>query len=126
MDDEIGNGKLIYHIRIPLGEDPLKEAADDGFVLLGRHRTSSPFSPAWISVSKTYGSGDWGGVGLPDPTVVPQSDATISAEAMPEGEEYGGGSGLGGNYWAPDETAIDPGGYADSSSWSTSAGDEGA
>jgi hypothetical protein len=50
--------------------------------------------------------GEWGGVGVPDPTVVPQSDAaTTSAEAMPE--EYGGGSALDGN-WVPEETAIDP------------------
>ncbi len=50
-------------------------------------------------------SGEWGGVGVPDPTVVPQSDAATSAEAMPE--EYGDGSGVDGN-WVPDETGIDP------------------
>ncbi|MDP8900101.1 MAG: hypothetical protein M3N33_02935, partial [Actinomycetota bacterium] len=55
----------------------------------------------------TYGSGEWGGVGVPDPTGVPQSDATTgAAEAMPE-EEYGGGSEPDAN-WVPEETAVDP------------------
>jgi hypothetical protein len=35
VDDKIGAGQLIYDIRIPLAEDPLEEAADDGFVLFG-------------------------------------------------------------------------------------------
>jgi hypothetical protein len=51
-------------------------------------------------------SGEWGGVEVPDPTVVPSPDATTtSAEAMPE--EYGDGSGLDAN-WVPEEAAIDP------------------
>jgi hypothetical protein len=50
-------------------------------------------------------SGDWGGVEIPDPTVVLQLDAATGAEAMPE--EYGGGSAPDGD-WAPDETGIEP------------------
>ena len=58
--------------------------------------TVDPIPPASV---------DWGGVAVPDPTVVPQSDAATSAEALPEG--YGGGSGLDAN-WVPEETGIDP------------------
>jgi hypothetical protein len=66
-------------------------------------------------------SGDWGGVGAPDPTVVPLPDAN-RADAMTD--EYGDGSGPGGN-WVPEETAIDPyapqqPAYPDPSSSSTS------
>jgi hypothetical protein len=69
---------------------------------------------------------DWGGVAVPDPSVVPPSEATTAgAEAMPAG--YGEGSDLGGN-WVPEEAGIDPyalqqPAYPDSSSSSTS-GDE--
>jgi hypothetical protein len=78
---------------------------------------------------------DWGGVGVPDSTVVPQSGTTAGAEAaMPQEEEgYGGGSAPDGNYWAPEEeeaAGIDPyalqqqPAYAEPSS--SSGADEGA
>ena len=52
---------------------------------------------------------EWGGVAVPDPTVVPQSGATTTgaAEAMPE-EEYGDGSAPPDGNWVPEETGIDP------------------
>ena len=54
----------------------------------------------------TSTSVEWGGVGVPEPTVVLRSDAAPTGdEAMPEG--YGDGSASDGG-WVPEETGIDP------------------